>query len=121
MACVGDQNNDSFILGHPLTDDFKDHIRHVSKNLIDLIPVIQHEYERCINDQSSIIPFANSKVDLLFLVGSDDGVTNSQEQVCCKFIEKYTFVPNEYLYLYTERLAHQYTFNVSRWSLQNDF
>ena len=32
-------------------------------------------------DKDSIIPFAKSNVDLLFLVSEDDGVTNSVQQV----------------------------------------
>jgi hypothetical protein len=33
------------------------------------------------DDKDSIIPFAKSNVDLLFLVSEDDGVTNSVQQV----------------------------------------
>ena len=52
----------------------------VSKNLFDLMPVM----EMCTDhkdDKSSIIPFAKSNTDLLFLVSEDDGVTNSIGQV----------------------------------------
>ena len=57
----------------------------MSKNLVDFRRVIELESKIAWNvkerDKSSIIPFAQSKVDLLFLVSSDDGVTNSVEQV----------------------------------------
>ena len=52
----------------------------VGKDLIDIMPVI----DKCrahMSDKDSIIPFAQSEVDLLFLVSEDDGVTNSVEQV----------------------------------------
>lgn len=74
----------------------------VSKNLFDLMPVM----EMCAdhkNDKSSIIPFAKSNTDLLFLVSEDDGVTDSIGQVIiysivcsiqhcsiCLFIKEYS-------------------------------
>ena len=60
--------------------NFQDKVKQVGKNLIDILPVI----ELCTDhktDKDSIIPFAKSKVDLLFLVSEDDGVTNSVGQV----------------------------------------
>ena len=60
--------------------NFQEKVKTVGKNLIDILPIIelcaQHK-----TDQDSIIPFAKSKVDLLFLASEDDGVTNSVEQV----------------------------------------
>ena len=72
----------------------------VSKTLFDIKPVI----EMCVDhkdDKSSIIPFAKSNTDLLFLVSEDDGVTNSIGQVIiysivcsielfCLFVNQYS-------------------------------
>ena len=52
----------------------------VGKDLIDIMPVIDQCRDHT-SDKDSIIPFAQSEVDLLFLVSEDDGVTNSVEQV----------------------------------------
>ena len=52
----------------------------VGKDLIDIMPVIDQCRDHT-SDKDSIIPFAQSGIDLLFLVSEDDGVTNSVEQV----------------------------------------
>ena len=67
-------------LGYALKENFQEKIRMVSKTLFDIKPVI----EMCTDhkdDKSSIIPFAKSNTDLLFLVSEDDGVCNSIGQV----------------------------------------
>ena len=53
----------------------------MAKDLLNLRPVIEVELSDSAEDKNSIIPFAQSKVDLLFLVSSDDGITNAVEQV----------------------------------------
>ena len=60
--------------------NIQENIRVVSENLYDLLPCIKKCTDQK-NDKDSIIPFYKSKVDLLFLVSEDDGVTNSVEQV----------------------------------------
>ena len=76
-------------LGYQPKKNFRDNIRPVSKDLLDIRPVIEAELSGSARDNSSIIPFAQSKVDLLFLVSSDDGVTNSVEQVILHNIRLY--------------------------------
>ena len=68
-----------YLLGYQVKN-IQENIRVVSKNLFDILPCI----EMCTDhkdDKDSIIPFAKSNVDLLFLVSEDDGVTNSVQQV----------------------------------------
>merc|ERR1712018_917270 len=63
-------------------NNVQDNIKVVSKNLFNILPVMEMCTDDVLkNDQDSIIPFAKSKVDLLFLVSEDDGVTNAVDQV----------------------------------------
>ena len=60
--------------------DIHEKVKQVGKNLIDILPVIEFCSDAK-TDKDSIIPFAKSKVDLLFLISEDDGVTTSVDQV----------------------------------------
>ena len=62
--------------------DIHEKVKQVGKNLIDILPVIEFCSDAK-TDKDSIIPFAKSKVDLLFLASEDDGVTTSVDQVNC--------------------------------------
>ena len=74
--------------------NFQEKVKQVGKNLIDILPVI----ELCSShktDKDSIIPFAKSKVDLLFLASEDDGVTTSVDQV--NILSRLLFLPKAQL------------------------
>ena len=76
--------------GYQLMGNFQEKVKQVGKNLIDILPVI----ELCSShktDKDSIIPFAKSKVDLLFLASEDDGVTTSVDQV--NILSRLLFLP----------------------------
>ena len=96
----------------------------VSKNLFDLMPVM----EMCADhkdDKSSIIPFSKSNTDLLFLVSEDDGVTNSIGQVIIYSIVfslwhfVYKYVAEEHIFIYIGQVCKRSVARIWKRKLQN--